>query len=270
MTIGGNIAANARRIKAQIDRAARVKADIAHFPECALSGYAGTDFDSWEGFDWDRLRAETLSLLRHISKRRLWVILGSTHRLSGGNLPLNCLYLIAPDGTISDRYDKRFCTSTDLKYYTPGEHFSIFEISGVRCGMLICFDARFPELYRQYKRRDVEVMFHSFYQARSKKAGILSKIMPPTIQTRAASNYMWVSAANACGHYQQWPSFLARPDGSVAGRLSRHRPGVMANVINTAEKFYDAAGVYRNRAMKGLLNSAPSVRDRRSRDRKTL
>jgi len=270
LRVGGNLSTNASGIRGQIDEAARMKADIAHFPECALTGYAGTDYKSWDDFDWDELMAETRTLRRHIAKRKIWVILGSAHRLSVGTLPHNSLYLIAPDGTITDRYDKRFCTSTDLQFYTTGDHFSVFDIGGVRCGMLICYDVRFPELYRQYKRRDVEVMFHSFYNARAEKAGILSQIMPCTIRARAASNYIWVSASNACGHYQEWASFVSQPDGIVAWRLARHRPGVKVTVIDTSESFYDAAGVYRNRAMRGLLNSAPSVRDRRSRDRKNL
>ena len=270
ITVGSNISANARRIRKEIDAAGRRKADIAHFPESALSGYAGADFKSWDDFDWDLLTEEMKALCRHVSKRKIWVIVGGAHHLSSGNLPHNSLYLISPDGGIADRYDKRFCTSVDLQYYTPGDHFGIFEIQGIRCGMLICYDVRFPELYRQYKRRDVEVMFHSFYNARARRAGILSEIIPPTVRARAASNYMWVSAANSSGHYQEWPSFLARPDGTVAARLKRHRPGITVNAIDTAQRFYDAAGVYRNRAMKGLLNSAPSVRDKRSRDRKSL
>ncbi len=269
-TVGSNITSNGRRIREQIDRARRMRAEMAHFPESALSGYAGVDFTSWDDFDWDLATSEMITICRHALKRRIWVLVGSAHRLNGGNLPHNCTYLVAPDGTLADRYDKCFCTDRDLEFYTPGEHFGIFEINGVRCGMLVCFDARFPELYRQYKRRNVQVVLHSFYNARARKAGLLSEVMPATIRTRAASNYVWVSAANASGHYQEWPSFLARPDGTVAAGLTRHRPGVSVNTIDTSRSFYDAAGVYRNRAMKGLLNSAPSVRDNRSRDRKSL
>src|SRR5207244_5325721 len=44
-----------------------------------------------------------------------------------------------------------------------GNHFSLFEIAGVRCGALICHEYRYPELYREYKRRGVELMFHSYH-----------------------------------------------------------------------------------------------------------
>ena len=42
----------ARQIRTAKDRGA----DVAHFPEACLSGYAGVDLASYEGFDWTLLR----------------------------------------------------------------------------------------------------------------------------------------------------------------------------------------------------------------------
>jgi predicted amidohydrolase len=53
----------------------------------------------------------------------------------------------------------------DLAHYTPGDHPSVWELRGVRCGALVCYDYRFPELYREYKREGVELVFHSFHAA---------------------------------------------------------------------------------------------------------
>lgn len=36
--------------------------------------------------------------------------------------------------------------------------------------VLICYDYRFPELYREYKRSGVEIMFHSFHAANASAA----------------------------------------------------------------------------------------------------
>jgi predicted amidohydrolase len=51
----------------------------------------------------------------------------------------------------------------DLAHYSPGSHLSVFSIRGVRCGALICHDYRYAELYREYKRRGVQLMFYSFH-----------------------------------------------------------------------------------------------------------
>jgi predicted amidohydrolase len=102
---------------------------------------------------------------------KLWLVLGAAHRLTPPNKPYDSLYFIDDRGQIVDRYDKRFLSgddagkSGDLAHYTPGNHFAIVDIKGVRCGALICVDCRYPELYRAYKQRGVDLMFHSFNAA---------------------------------------------------------------------------------------------------------
>ena len=113
-------------------------------PECALSGYAGTDLPSAADLDWDLLHKETDSILALAKELGVWVVLGSNHRLSGDHKPHNSLYVINSQGQIVDRYDKRFCTDTDLRYYSPGDHFVTFGLNGVKCGLLICYDMHPP------------------------------------------------------------------------------------------------------------------------------
>jgi predicted amidohydrolase len=71
--------------------------------------------------------------------------------------------VISPRGDIVDRYDKRFCSNEDLRHYSPGDHSSVFHLNGVRCGVLICYEYAFPELYREYKRHGVQLVFHSYH-----------------------------------------------------------------------------------------------------------
>ena len=268
--MGGSIHRNRRHVRRQMLEARRRRADLAHFSECALSGYPGVDLPSLRGFDWAGLEEETRAICALAAKLKLWVVLGSSHRLSGGHKPHNCLYLIDPRGRILDRYDKRFCTGGDLKHYSPGDHFVTFTANGVKCGLLICYDLRFPELYREYKKLGVQLMLHSFHNAHGKKRGIWADIMVPTLKGHAGINYMWVSANNSSAWYQQWPSVFIRPDGVIAARLTQHRGGVTVNTVDTRRKLYDASKAWRDRAMRGMLHSGTLVRDPRSRNRRTL
>ncbi len=142
---------------------------VAHFPEACLSGYAGVDFLSFKGFDWALLHECTQRVLDLAGQCRLRVMLGSTHRLTGPHQPHNSLYIINDHGTLVDRYDKRFCAgdragkTVGLAHYSPGNHLSVFAMQGVQCGALICHDCRYPELYRDYKRQGVQLMFHSYH-----------------------------------------------------------------------------------------------------------
>jgi predicted amidohydrolase len=264
--VSADIGENAEWIRRQIREAHAQGADLVHFSECALSGYAGVDHPTLDDFDWTRLRSETESIVALAGQLKVWVVLGSTHRLSEGHRPHNCLYVIHPDGRIVDRYDKRFCTGGDLKHYSPGDHFVTFDAGGVRCGLLICYDIRFPELYRAYCQREVRLMLHSFYNARQKEGSIHPKIMPPTAQAYAGTNNMFVSINNSSAP-RSWASRLITPDGLIAAALPVDEPGVMVNLVDTTKKYYDASGPYRLDAINGKLNSGQVVDDPRSKDR---
>lgn len=270
--VSGDVARNARIVLRQMSQAAANGADVAVFPEAALTGYpAGSDLPAgWHGFDWRKLRDLTERIMAEARKLRLWVILGSAHPLSSENLPHNSLYAISPAGRIVERYDKRFCTGADLTFYSPGDHFSVFTINGVRCGMLICYDVRFCELYREYTKLGVQLLFHSFYNARAEGPTIHTTIMSRTVQALAAMNGMFVSAPNACGYYGLWPSVFVNPDGRIAGRLRFHRAGILYSIADTRQKYYDAPARFRKQAMNGILHSGQLVDDPRSRDRQSL
>lgn len=267
----GSIEHNSQLIQQLMRESASSGAEIAHFCECALSGYAGIDFDSFDAFDWDLLKTETEKIIALAAELKIWVVLGSSHRLTEPNKPHNCLYLIAPDGTITDRYDKRFCMDREMPFYTPGDHFVTFEINGVKCALLICFDMRFPELYRQLKKQNVHCILQSFYNARQKGPSIHSDIMQPSMQCRAATNYFWISMANSAGWFSPYSGCFIQPDGRVAQKLNDHKDGVIVNTVNLAEDLYDPSAEYRNMAIDGALdNCGGQIDDERSHDRTIL
>ena len=266
--VSADIKENYRFMEEQITEAKLKKADVVHFPECALSGYPGTDMVSLENFDWSELHRLTDSVMSLAKKLNIWVIMGSLHKLSGNNKPHNCLYVINPQGKITDRYDKRFCTGTDLEYCSPGDHFVTFKIKGVTCGLLICYDVRFPELYREYRKLGCDVIFQSFYNARHQKGSIHPIIMPVSAQAHAATNYFYMSVTNSSAP-ESWPCQFITPDGLIQNKLAANVPGILISDIDISEEYYDASKEYRQDAMRGKLNSGVIVRDTLSSGRTT-
>ena len=257
---------NGRIMCRQIAQSAKRGADVVHFHECALSGYAG--LMATPQYNWAELKKATKAVLDQARRSKVWVVFGSSHPLTPPHKPHNCLYVADDCGRIVDRYDKRFCTGDDLKCYSPGDHYVAFAIKGIVCSCLICYDARFPELYRDLARKGVRVVFHSFHNARRKKGrGIWAKIMVRTLQGHAGINSMWISAPNSAAPLSSWPSAFITPDGLVESTLTVDRPGVMVKAVDLSKKYYDATGSLRDVALKGIRNSGKLVRDRRSRDR---
>jgi predicted amidohydrolase len=271
--VEGDIGQNRSQILELMERAADQQADVIHFSECALSGYAGVDISDCSAIDWTDLTVATHAIMQQAKLLNLWVLLGSTHRLTGDHRPHNSVYVINSRGRIVNRYDKRFCTGTDgrrqtldLQHYSPGNRNCVFRIKGVTCGLLICYDYRFPELYRELKRENVQVLFQSFHNARSTVVeddsyNIWKTIVPATMSCRAAENYFWISANNSQARPSRWGSFAVRPDGQVTGQLKLHRSDLLMTDMELRKDFFDAAGPWRDRAMNGQLHSGCEVTD---------
>jgi predicted amidohydrolase len=294
--VSTDIAKNARYVIRQIRDSAAQGADVAHFCEGALSGYAGADFPSFVGFDWEMLKASTLRVLEATREAGIWVLLGSSHRLSPELKPHNSVYVINDSGSVVDRYDKRFCSgdpkeeSGDLAHYTPGDYSCVFDIRGIKCGVLICYDYRFPELYRLYKQAGVQALFHSFHagnvepeRLEQMQAAVGRKFfalnrgttypeitMPAMMQSAAASNHLWISCSNTSARESCWPAFFVRADGVVTGRLKRNTSGVLVSEVDPATPLYDSTRDWRDRAMGGVLHSGRTVHHARTQNRTTI
>ena len=168
----GDIIKNCKNMVRQI-KAARTKgANVAHFGETALTGYPNYEIPDLKSLDWNQLIECSQEIMQTANNHKIWVIFASVHKLTGKHKPHNSLYIINDKGRLIDRYDKMFCTGDptnqfatgdDLTHFSPGNHFSVFKISGIHCGALICHDMRYSELYRQYCRQGVRLMFHSYY-----------------------------------------------------------------------------------------------------------
>ena len=267
--VSHDIRENAEWIRRQVRAAAGKKADVVHFSECALSGYASKEWKTLAEFDYALQHHELESILELAGELQVWVVLGATHRLAGTHKPHNSLYIINAKGEIVDRYDKRFCTSSDLKHYSPGNHATVFEIHGVRCAALICYDVRFPELYRNYALQDVRLLFQSFHNASMKKTAVHPIIMPATLQAHAAMNNFFISANNS-SRPEAWPSLFVTPDGLIQERLRKYRADLMVNLVDVNKKYYDASATYRKECIQGKWNSGEAiVNDPRSDDHRS-
>ncbi len=294
--ISKDILSNKTHIIEQMHYAGKMNCDLIHFPECSLSGYAGTDMESYDGYDWEMLRQSTLEIIDFARTLKLWTLLGSAHRLTGINKPHNSLYIISNEGELVDRYDKLYCAGDesectgDLAHYTPGDHFSTFSVNGLTCGVQICHDCRYPELYRELKKRGVQVVFHSFHagnMTQDRKALMEAQVGEPffsvnmgrtlpeitmsaTMISYAANNHVWISCSNTSKEESCFAAFVVRPDGVVSGRLQKDTSGVLVTEINTEVEYYDSSKHWRQRAMDGQFHSGTLVQDIRSNNKTKL
>jgi len=112
----------------------------------------------------------TLARLRAVAADvRVWLLIGSLCLKSGdpdGRF-VNRSFLIAPDGSLRARYDKIHMFDVDLDggesyresaAYRPGQAAVVAEVAGIGLGMTICYDMRFPQLYRALGKAGAEML----------------------------------------------------------------------------------------------------------------
>jgi predicted amidohydrolase len=237
--VGADVARNARHITAMMRKAKTAGAQLVQFTEGALSGYGKkvlTPFEQWRMEDWARLRRESEEIAHLAGELGLWVLVGSIHPLEDGRRPHNCLYLIGPE--VRTRYDKRFCSHTELTgWYTPGAEPVTFEIYGVCLGYAICLEVRFPEVFDEYRRLGVHAVLVSTFTAGrlDKEDAKQDEIFGITAQAHAANNSYWVSLVTPSNPFQGSVTQLIDPLGNVVARSSRHRSDLVVGRIVVGE-----------------------------------
>lgn len=254
--LSADVRANAKTIRRQMRTAKRRGAEIVLFPETALSGYAGAQWPSLDELPWDILSDETRRIRELAAELELWTILGSTHRQRQGK-PTNCLYLIGPTGRIAKRYDKRFLMPNDRLHYAPGRRIVTHTLNGIKFGLLICFDFRFPELWRELLKRRCRLVFFAAYLASPRRNRLMEQVAPATLTTRASESFLHVVASNAAVGRQWCNSRIHLPNGALAAQAPWHRPHVLVHTLDLAADaaLYNPIGPLALRAARGRLHS---------------
>ena len=258
--VSSNVKGNLKIILNQMKEAKSKNADIIHFPECCLVGYGGIDFFDYKSHDEKILKQALKQITDAARDLNIWVIVGSHHFIKNQVKPFNSLYIINNKGEIIDRYDKRYLTGVegemDQKYYSSGTKSVVFNLKGISCGVLICHEWRYGELYREYCALGAEIIFQSFYDGNLspeeyiEEAKEQGKVIPGTMRGNAANNYLWISSCNISNKESTFPSFVLQPDGGMYNKLKRNIPGVLVSVIDFEREFADLSRHWRTRILE--------------------
>lgn len=156
MRSGRDVAANVAEAQRLIRDAASAGADYVQTPECTTL----MEIESARLFaaTLPEEGNEALAAFRDLARDlRIWLHIGSMAIKLRPDKIANRAYLISPDGTITARYDKIHMFDVDLpggesyresKNYAPGETAVIADLPWGALGLAICYDLRFPQLFR--------------------------------------------------------------------------------------------------------------------------
>ena len=113
-----------------------------------------------------------------------------------GDKVYNTAYVFDRSGACVASYDKThlFTPMGEHEYFTPGDALCTFTLDGVRCGLIICYDLRFPELTRSLTLAGAELLFVPAQWPAVRRAH-----WQTLNRARAIENQIFLACCNSCG-----------------------------------------------------------------------
>lgn len=200
-------AANMLRYETLFSDAASNGAELIVFPEMSLTGF------SMDTSLAEYCNGQTCSYFTEMAARhRVSVVFGYAERI-GDNF-FNRLSAVSSDGAVIGRYSKMHpFTFGGESSFTGGNSAESFDLKDIVFGLTICYDLRFPELYRYLaKNCDCVIVSASWPSSRIEHWMTLLK-------ARAIENQCYIIGCNRTGNGGGidycGDSMVIAPDGVV-------------------------------------------------------
>lgn len=254
-----NLDSNLQRIEDLLSKEKNKHIDLCVLPEnfALMPKFPNQKLDSQESFGFGKVQ-DWLGMLSR--KYNFWVIAGS-FSISSKNLdkPYARCLVYNPEGQCVAHYDKihlfdvsvtndeSYCESKDT---LAGHNPVVVEINEFKIGLSICYDLRFPELYRYYQEAKVDLIVAP--SAFTYETG--EKHWETLIKCRAVENLAYLVAPNQTGTHDNGRttyghSLIVDPWAKTLASLGEHEGVLLAEI--SKEK------------LKKIRNSFPALSHRK-------
>ena len=177
-------------------------------------------------------------------KRSAWILLGSIIIKDKKSKLYNRSYLINSSGNVVCKYDKIHMFDVNIskgesykesKIFTKGSKIVTGKLPWGKIGMSICYDLRFPSLYRKLSLKGVNMI--SIPAAFTRPTG--ASHWRTLIKARAIENLSFVFAPAQCGvnsptRKTYGHSMIVSPWGEIIAEM-KGNPGVISATIDTSD-----------------------------------
>lgn len=204
------------------------KAEIIVLPEMFLMRGSAEDLKAFPQNIFKAVIDETKSFCK---KNKVSILLGSLPEkdLKNSSKIYNSSILISEKGKIAAKYQKmhlfdiemsKKCTVKESRDISAGGFIRTGYAQGIKAGLSICYDLRFPELYRSLSQQGCEIVFipaNFTYLTGQSHWEIL-------LRARAIENQMFIIAPNQSGYNQHTglrsygKSMIISPWGDILGK----------------------------------------------------
>lgn len=240
---GNDLTANLRAAGSGVRAAAEQGAQLIMLPEYAalLDGSGRVMRDNSYPEDQHPALPAFQALAR---ETRAWLLPGSiTVKIDDARMA-NRSYLLSPDGAVVARYDKIHMFDATLpsgkviresSAYRPGAQAVVADLPWGTLGMTVCYDLRFPQLYRALAKAGA--IFMAVPSSFQRETGVAH--WHTLLRARAIENLSYMFAPAMCGDHPgnrstYGHSLIVDPWGKIVAELGTE-PGIAIADIDAAE-----------------------------------
>jgi predicted amidohydrolase len=228
------------RIDRLVSAASSKGAEIVCFPEAYLPGLRGQDFDvlPYEDAEQQRVLEAVAQTAR---SHRVATILGM-ERLTPAGREIAAVVFDAR-GTLQGYQSKNQLDPSEDRFYVPGNSRRLFEINGVKFGVVICHEGwRYPETVRWAAVRGAKIVFHPQHTGNEREGVRLSTwgaadspYYEKAMMMRSRENTIYFASVNYALRYQESATSLIAPSGECQAYLPYGTEGVLVQTIDAEQ-----------------------------------
>ncbi len=149
---------NAATIVARMEEAAGADAQLAIFPECALSGYVYESVAEAQDAAITRSGPLPTWFAAHCARLNIHAVIGLLEWDESSGILYNSALIVGPTGAPA-WYRKTHLPVLGIdRYVGYGDALPVFDLPYGRIGVLICYDVRFPEATRSLALRGIDLL----------------------------------------------------------------------------------------------------------------
>lgn len=205
------------------------KPDVIVLPEMWNTGFYPKNLEDLADVEGQ----DTKNLLSELSQQHNVNIVGGSVSTKKGDHFYNTSYIFNREGHLVAEYNKIHCFSymNEDNFFSSGDKVVSFELDGVLCGIIICYDLRFTELVRTLALSGIEILFvpAQWPLKRVNHWKILNT-------ARAIENQMFVVAVNSCGQAEDIQfgghSMIIDPWGDLLASALNTEPAVITHILD--------------------------------------
>ncbi len=161
----------------------------------------------------------------------------------------NTAYVFDREGECVASYDKThlFTPMGEHEYFTPGDRLCTFTLDGVKCGLIICYDLRFPELTRSLVLQGADLLF-----VPAEWPAVRVAHWQTLNRARAIENQIFLACCNGCGTAGETvyggSSAVYDPWGEILAQAGAKEEIILADCdFSVKEKIRESINVFRDR-----------------------